>query len=117
MKKYRACVRTVRNNQVRVYGRTLCTSDLNGELEGMRCLFIPYRGEFENTGLCALWGTEKAYRASLHDDWDPDSEAGSEAGEVAWQEQCALLAPNGVFMWYFWRDVMQAGSDDGQGEG
>ena len=87
----RSYYRTVKNNQVRILGKTLGNDDLkNGELDGVRCLFRLYTigGEWLDDCLTALWGTE-AYAKEF----------------LTYKEDCEILAPDGFLYWYFWKEI------------
>ena len=90
--------RTVRNNRVRIRGKILtCANLTKGELDGKRFGFIPYdnRGDtgFSADGLTALWGTERASK-----------EIYKISGGEALEESDRLLAPDGYFRWYWWKE-------------
>ena len=105
--------RTIKSNRILFYGKVLVCKDLqHGELDGQRCVFIPY--ERREDGLTCLWGTAAlqhtlsqldwndrwARNYENYDDIDPDRKAKEAA---AWDANDAILAPDGYFRWYFWR--------------
>ena len=106
MKRYRTCIRTVRNNRVRILGKTLCTSELqNGELDGQKLAFMPYRdiganSGFQFNGITYLWGTERQYRTMR--------KSNSAEEDNRWYDlDIHILAPDGVFRWQFWHEVKE----------
>ena len=97
--------RTIRDNQIRLLGKTLYNECLlNGQLDGMRFSFIPYFSEFEISGLTCLWGTEeyskevsKAVKMNLD---ETEFNIYLEPYDTKDKE---ILAPDGYLHWYFWR--------------
>jgi hypothetical protein len=94
--------RTVRNNRIRLRGKILTNENLNGELDGKRFCFIPYKdiapnSGFSFNGLTALWGTE-AYSMALNKESEETIDRLSE-------EDGKILAPDGHIRWYFWEQV------------
>ena len=88
--------RTVKNNQIRLLGRTLGNESLrNGELDGRRFCFIPYVGASLPDGLTALWGTEACSKALNHES--------EEVIRKLYNESNRITAPDGKFAWYFWK--------------
>ena len=91
--------RTVKRNRIKLLGKVLrCEKLNNGELDGKRFCFIPYNGtwntRFASDGLTALWGTERFSKA-----------LNTEPRNVVMQleeESNGILAPDGVYRWYFW---------------
>ena len=95
--------RTVKNNHVRILGKILGNENLrNGELDGKRLCFIIYLGIPDSgwlkDGLAALWGTEATSKAL-------NKGVENRIVEEMIEEDGKLLAPNGYFSWYFWREV------------
>ena len=88
--------RTIKDNQVRILGKTLHCSNLkHGELDGKRFAFIIYSGiEWEKRGLTCLWGTEAFAKAA---------NAGELEAEKLSREDGKLLAPDGYLRWYWWQ--------------
>ena len=97
--------RTVKNNRIRLLGKTLGNEYLkNGELDGKRFCFIPYKSYGANTGfdfngLTALWGTE-AYSKALNK--EPE-----EVIDMLSDESGKILAPDGHIRWYFWTEIKE----------
>ena len=95
--------RTVKNNRVHILGKILGNENLrNGELDGKRLCFIMYldipdSGWFKD-GLVALWGTEATSKAL-------NKGVSDKIVNEMIEEDGKLLAPNGNFSWYFWREV------------
>jgi len=95
--------RTVKNNQIKLLGKVLGNENLkNGELDGKRFCFIPYKSYGANTGfslngLTALWGTE-AYSRALNRETE-------EVLDRLDEEEGKILAPDGYLRWYFWKEV------------
>jgi len=106
MKQYRTCIRTVRNNRVRVLGKVLGTAELrNGELDGQRFVFMPYRDIGANSGFgfngaTYLWGTEQQCRR-LHNFQSVEED------KRLCDLDLLILAPDGVFRWQFWHEVKE----------
>ena len=93
--------RTVKDNKIKLLGKTLSNVNLkNGELDGKRFCFIPYSGEtgFAKDGLTALWGTERLSKALRKD-------VTGEELKLLTTEHNKILAPDGYFNWYFWKEV------------
>lgn len=96
--------RMIRNNQVRLLGKTLYNKELsNGCLDGQRFCFIPY-SPFYETGLTALWGTEKLSRKLREANEQKLAEEEMHRFLQPFEEENEkILAPDGFFRWNFWR--------------
>jgi len=85
--------RTVKNNRIKLLGKTWCSENLqNGELDGRRLCFLTYT---DDNDLAMLWGTEAAVNALQ----------GTE--EEALRAKCEsdkIIAPDGYFRWMFWKE-------------
>ena len=103
----RGYYRTVRNNTIKLCGKTLGNKDLkNGELNGQRFFFRPYPGAFEKDGLTALWGTERCARAGNKAVKDGLGEEEMDNFLKPFDdEDKKILAPDGFAYWYFWEEV------------
>ena len=99
----RGYYRTVRNNTVRILGKTLHCKNLNkGELDGKRFYFKIYKHGREQSpwnqeGLAYLWGTE-AYAKAVN------KGASKKMLAELYKEDGKLLAPNGYLDWYWWTE-------------
>ena len=92
--------RTIKNNRVKLLGKVLSHPELkHGELDGVRCCFIPYFGRFDIDGLTSLWGTEKLSRAVRNNGITKEGIA------VLSMKENRILAPDGYFRWYFWSEA------------
>jgi hypothetical protein len=97
--------RTVRNNRIKLLGKILGNENLkNGELDGKRFCFIPYKDYAPNSGfsfngLTALWGTE-AYSKALNKETEGAIDSLSD-------EDGRILAPDGKIRWYFWTEIKE----------
>ena len=95
--------RTLRNNQILLLGKRLGNENLkNGELDGKRFCFIPYKdiapnSGFSFNGLTALWGTEAYSRALNKESEEIIDKLSDEDGRI--------LAPDGHIRWYFWQEL------------
>lgn len=99
----RVYYRTVKSNQVQILGKTLGNENLrNGELDDKRFCFIPYKdcgnSGFSFDGLTALWGT-RAYSLAVQEGLSEKVLKNLE------KENNRILAPEGFFNWYFWKEV------------
>ena len=94
--------RTVKNNQVKIMGKTLhCKNLSNGELDGKRFTFIIYRGEsWKKEGLTCLWGTEALGKLVNTPGIDFESKESVQLDK----EDGILLAPDGFLNWYWWEE-------------
>ena len=99
--------RTVRNNTIKLCGKTLGNKDLkNGELDGQRFYFRPYYRAFEEDGLTALWGTERHQRAVNKAVKDGLGVEEMDNFLTPFDdEDKKILAPGGFAYWYFWEEV------------
>ena len=99
--------RTVKGNQIKLLGKRLGHPDLcNGELDGKRFCFIPYQ-TFREDGITCLWGTEEYSKAiqRVHR-YGADEEAMNRFLEPFAKRNESLLAPQGYYRWYFWRELV-----------
>lgn len=96
----RFVIRTIKNGQVKIHGRTYKPSarwmEYNGCLDGMRYVFGLYWTGNELEPFVSLWGSEKVYRG-----WEECDEAHSRLPEVVYSEE----PQNWYSPWVWWYTV------------
>ena len=96
----RVYYRTVKDNRIRLLGKTLgCEALSGGQLDGKRFAFIPYAHCPD--GLTSLWGTEEMSRLLC-----TLGEGDEDRVHSLWNEDLKILAPDGYIRWGFWKEVV-----------
>lgn len=108
MSRPRFVIRTIKNGRAKILHQYFVPDSrftkYDGRLNGMRYAFGLYwqpcrdRDEWENY-MCALWGTEEAYRAIGNTISEEDYD---KITDYYWQPEQMPELVDGYFPWYFW---------------
>ena len=91
----RFVLRTIRNGQIKVFGKTMHCDTRCPHLEGMALWFGLYWAGASLLEHCHLWGTQEMYANCSSADTDAERVAAFDEGKK-------VLAPRGTYLWDGW---------------